>query len=91
MKKIAFAGTDGRTLLCALVVSTATSDVYKDTYQGVVVRGTPAMPRFAETMNWPVEFIPTTGNAYGEYAEAIISAEGRQHRLCHPDAGGAFV
>ena len=27
MKKIAFAGTDGRTLLCALVVSTATSDM----------------------------------------------------------------
>ena len=74
MKKIAFAGTDGRTLLCALVVSTATSDVYKDTYQGIVVRGTPAMPRFAETMNWPVEFIPTTGNSYGEYAEAIIKA-----------------
>jgi phosphoribosylamine--glycine ligase len=74
MKKIAFAGTDGRTLLCALVVSTATSDIYKDTFQGVVVRGTPSMPRFAETMNWPVEFIPTTGNSYDEYAEAIIKA-----------------
>ena len=74
MKKIAFAGTDGRTLLCALVVSTATSDIYKDTFQGVVVRGTPSMPRFVETMNWPVEFIPTTGNSCDEYAEAIINA-----------------
>ena len=74
MKKIAFAGTDGRTLLCALVVSTATSEIHKDTFQGVVVRGTPAMPRFAETMNWPVEFIPTTGNSYDEYAAAIIKA-----------------
>jgi phosphoribosylamine--glycine ligase len=74
MKKIAFAGTDGRTLLCALVVSTATSDIYTDSFQGIVVRGTPSMPRFVETMNWPVEFIPTTGNSYDEYAEAIISA-----------------
>ena len=74
MKKIAFAGTDGRTLLCALVVSTATSDMYKDAFQGIVVRGTPSMPRFVETMNWPVEFIPTTGNSYDEYAEAIINA-----------------
>ncbi len=74
MKKIAFAGTDGRTLLCALVVSTATSDIYEDTFQGVVIRGTPSMPRFVETMNWPVEFIPTTGNSYDEYAAAIINA-----------------
>jgi len=74
MKKIAFAGTDGRTLLCALVVSSATSEIYEDAFQGVVVRGTPAMPRFVETMNWPVEFIPTTGNSYDEYAAAIINA-----------------
>jgi phosphoribosylamine--glycine ligase len=74
MKKIAFAGTDGRTLLCALVISTATSDIYKDVFQGVVVRGTPSMPRFVETMNWPVEFIPTAGNSYDEYAAAIIDA-----------------
>jgi phosphoribosylamine--glycine ligase len=74
MKKIAFAGTDGRTLLCALVVSTATSEIYKDTFQGVVVRGTPSMPKFAETMNWPVAFIPTEGNSYDQYAAAIIDA-----------------
>ena len=59
MKKIAFAGTDGRTLLCALVVSTATSDEYPERFQGVVVRGTPSMPKFCEIMNWPVEFIAT--------------------------------
>ena len=59
MKKIAFAGTDGRTLLCALVVSTATSKIHEDTFQGVVVRGTPSMPKFAETMSWPIDFIPT--------------------------------
>jgi phosphoribosylamine--glycine ligase len=74
MKKIAFAGTDGRTLLCALVVSTATSEIYKDPFKGIVVRGTPSMPKFAETMNWPIEFIPTKGNSADEYAEAIINA-----------------
>jgi phosphoribosylamine--glycine ligase len=74
MKKIAFAGTDGRTLLCALVVSTATSKIHKDTFQGVVVRGTPSMPKFAETMSWPITFIPTEGNSYDEYAAAIIDA-----------------
>ena len=74
MKKIAFAGTDGRTLLSAFIVSTATSDIYKDSFQGVVVRGTPSMPKFAETMNWPVSFIQTEGNSYDEYAAAIIDA-----------------
>jgi phosphoribosylamine--glycine ligase len=74
MKKIAFAGTDGRTLLCALVVSTATSDIYKESYNGVVVRGTPSMPKFAETMNWPIEFIPTESNSCDHYAKALIAA-----------------
>ena len=40
MTKIAFAGTDGRTLLCAWVVSTATGDHHADDYQGVVIPGT---------------------------------------------------
>lgn len=74
MKKIAFAGTDGRTLLCALVVSTATSELYTERFQGVVVRGTPSMPKFCEIMNWPVEFIPTEGNSVKEYAAAIMDA-----------------
>ena len=34
MKKIAFAGTDGRTLLSALVTGTATSDIYSDKFKG---------------------------------------------------------
>ena len=74
MKKIAFAGTDGRTLLCALVVSTATSECYPERFQGVVVRGTPSMPQYCEVMNWPVDFIPTAGNSVNEYAEAIREA-----------------
>ena len=74
MKNIAFAGTDGRTLLCALVVSTATSDYYPEKFQGVVVRGTPSMPELAEIMNWPIEFISTTGNSVDAYADAIIAA-----------------
>ena len=63
MKKIAFAGTDGRTLLCAQVVSTATSETYKEGFEAVVVRGTPAMPLFAQIMHWPVRFVPTKSNS----------------------------
>ncbi len=74
MKKIAFAGTDGRTLLCAFVVSTATSETTDEQYEGVVVRGTPAMPRFVETLNWPVSFVPTRSNSVEDYAEAIAEA-----------------
>jgi phosphoribosylamine--glycine ligase len=74
MKKIAFAGTDGRTLLWALVVSTATSERYEDDYQGIVMRGTPAMPKFVEMMGWPVSFIPTKSNTVDDYATAIIEA-----------------
>jgi phosphoribosylamine---glycine ligase len=74
MKKIAFAGTDGRTLLCAFVVSTATSDLYDDDFSGMVFRGTPAMPKYAERMNWPVAFIPTEDNSVQGYATAIIDA-----------------
>ncbi|MGB5984607.1 MAG: hypothetical protein WBG37_04820, partial [Desulfobacterales bacterium] len=68
MKKFAFAGTDGRTLLCAWVVATATSETCLDDYQGVVVRGTPAMPRFVEMMKWPVTFVPTDSNSVEDYA-----------------------
>jgi len=74
MTKIAFAGTDGRTLLCAYVVSTATSDLYADDFQGVVVRGTPAMPHFCELLNWPVEFVATETNSVDDYAAGIIQA-----------------
>ena len=74
MKKIAFAGTDGRTLLSALVTATATSDIYDETFEGVVVRGTPSMPKFSEIMNWPVEFIATASNSVEDYTAAIIAA-----------------
>lgn len=74
MKKIAFAGTDGRTLLCAYVVSTATSDLHPQAYEGVVIRGTPAMPAFVEKMNWPVPFIATDSNAMDSYADTIVRA-----------------
>lgn len=74
MKKIAFAGTDGRTLLWAHVVSTAKSEMSNDDYDGLVVRGTPAMPAFSALMKWPVEFVPTKSNSMADYAEAIIDA-----------------
>jgi len=74
MKKIAFAGTDGRTLLSALVTATAKSDLYQEAFKGVVIRGTPSMPAFCEIMNWPVEFIETASNSVADYTAAIISA-----------------
>lgn len=72
--KIGFAGTDGRTLLSAVVTSTATSENYQDDFQGVVIRGMPAMPPFAKSMQWPVKFIPTADNSKKAYATAIIYA-----------------
>jgi phosphoribosylamine--glycine ligase len=72
MKKIAFAGTDGRTLLSALIVATAKSELNPETYQGVVVRGTPAMPRFVDMVNWPIRFIPTASNGVDDYADSLI-------------------
>ena len=74
MKKIAFAGTDGRTLLSALVTGTATSEIYNDKFKGVVIRGTPSMPVFSEIMNWPVDFITTNSNSVEDYTTAIIEA-----------------
>ena len=79
MKKIAFAGTDGRTLLSALVTATAKSDTYDQEFEGVVIRGTPSMPAFCKIMNWPVEFVATGSNSVEDYTRAIIGAleEGR--------------
>jgi phosphoribosylamine--glycine ligase len=74
MKKIAFAGTDGRTLLSALVTATAKSDNYSDEFKGLVIRGTPSMPEFCKIMGWPVEFIPTETNSVEDYTRAIIGA-----------------
>ncbi len=74
MKKIAFAGTDGRTLLSAFVLSTATSEIYPETYEGVVLRGTPAMPALSSQLNWPVKFIRTASNSVQDYSDAIIES-----------------
>jgi len=74
MKKIAFAGTDGRTLLSALVTATAISDHCQEEFKGVVIRGTPSMPKFCEIMNWPVEFLATASNSVEDYTTAIITA-----------------
>jgi phosphoribosylamine--glycine ligase len=74
MKKIAFAGTDGRTLLSALVTATAKSDLYPEAFKGIVIRGTPSMPAFCEIMNWPVAFIETASNSVADYTAAIIAA-----------------
>ena len=73
---IGFVGTDGRSFLAALETSRAVSDLYPGDYQGVVVRGTPAMPPFAHRLKWPVGFIPVAENTAEAYAEALIRAFG---------------
>ncbi|MFZ5450583.1 MAG: hypothetical protein ACOZF2_01735 [Thermodesulfobacteriota bacterium] len=72
--KIGFIGTDGRSFLAALETSRATSELYPGDYQGLVVRGTPAMPPLARKMNWPVGFIPVAANTVEAYAAALITA-----------------
>jgi len=72
--KIGYVGTDGRSFLAALETSRATSELYPGEYQGVVVRGTPAMQPFAEKMHWPVEFIPVADNSVEAYAATLINA-----------------
>src|SRR4030065_535903 len=72
--KIGYIGTDGRSFLAALETSRATSELYPGDYQGLVVRGTPAMPPSARKMNWPVGFIPVSDNSLEAYAEALLSA-----------------
>lgn len=78
--KIGFVGTDGRTFLAALETGKAVSELYPGDYQGVVVRGTPAMPPWAEKLKWPVTFIATADNSVEAYAQALIEAF-REERL----------
>ncbi|MCG6974444.1 MAG: hypothetical protein LJE66_15020 [Desulfobacterales bacterium] len=80
--KIGFAGTDGRTLLSALVTSTSTSEHSQNDFQGLVIRGMPAMAPFASAMKWPVAFIPTSDNSKNGYAAAIIEALKRNDIDC---------
>ncbi len=70
--KIGFAGTDGRTLLSAVVVATATSETCQDKFKGVVIRGTSSMPKMAELMGWPIDFIYTEDNSVYAYADSIV-------------------
>lgn len=72
--RIGYAGTDGRTLLSAIETSKAVSEIYHDEMAGVVIRGTPSMPKFSEMMGWPIEFVPTRDNSVESYAEAIMGA-----------------
>jgi phosphoribosylamine---glycine ligase len=72
--KIAFAGSDSRTLMSALVVSTATSEKNEEKYRGMVFRGSPAMKPLAELSGWPVDFLSTKDNSVDGYAEAMIEA-----------------
>jgi hypothetical protein len=72
--KIGFVGTDGRSFLAALETSRSKSELYAGDYQGFVVRGTPAMPAFAQKMRWPVGFVPVADNSVEAYAAALIKA-----------------
>ena len=72
--KIGFVGTDGRSFLAALETSRSVSELYPGDYEGLVVRGTPAMPPFAQRQKWPLSFIPTTDNSTESYAAALIRA-----------------
>jgi len=72
--KIGFVGTDGRSFLAALETSRSKSELYAGDYKGFVVRGTPAMPAFAQKMRWPVGFVPVADNSVEAYAAALIKA-----------------
>ena len=73
---IGFAGTDARTLLSALVVSTASSQTNVDPFRGLVIRGTSSMPHIAgaKVMDWPVAFLPTPDNSVQAYVQAMSRA-----------------
>ncbi len=70
--RIGFAGTDGRTVISALTVSSTRSA--GENFRGIVVRGMPGMKHYAEEMQWPVDFIPTSSNEVAAYAEVLIAA-----------------
>jgi phosphoribosylamine--glycine ligase len=70
--KIGFAGTDGRTFLSAVIVSTATSEKSKDEFEGVVIRGTSGMRKIAQWKNWQVKFVSTPDNSLESFTGAIV-------------------
>lgn len=71
--KIAYAGSDGRTLVSALTTSNSAKN---REHRGVVMRGMPAMKPFAELMKWPVDFVEVLGEAptVADYVQAAIKA-----------------
>ncbi|MCG8637832.1 MAG: hypothetical protein MI863_28665 [Desulfobacterales bacterium] len=72
--KIGFAGTDARTLLGAVVTSQTGWNGDHQTHKGVVIRGTPAMPKITdEIMGWDVGFIQTEDNSIDGYAAGIAA------------------
>ncbi len=72
MKRIGFAGSDARTFLSALCVSRSGA---MGQYQGVVIRGMPAMKPYAELAGWPVEFIDVPdGSSMRDYANRSLTA-----------------
>lgn len=72
--KIGFAGTDGRTLLAAITVSTAKSATNNERFEGVIIRGTSSMPEVAKIMKWPIKFIPTIDNSVESFVAGIVEA-----------------
>lgn len=74
--RVGFAGTDARTLLSAVVTSTAKSENHPNRYQGVVVRGNSSMEAFAskDVMNWPIEFLSVQENSVSAYADSLTRA-----------------
>lgn len=72
-KVITFAGTDARSLLCAIEAGKSNNGSGIIT-QGVVIRGNSAMQRCAKIFEWPIRFIPTDDNSTASYCEAIVSA-----------------
>ena len=67
MKRIALAGTDGRTFAAARTIS-------EQGHKGIIVRGTPGMKPWAEVMGYDIDFITTNGNDSMNYANALIEA-----------------
>ncbi|MFA5926069.1 MAG: hypothetical protein WC831_03990 [Parcubacteria group bacterium] len=76
--KLGFLGTDGRTLLAAIISMLSTSEHDLRQHKGIVVRGTGAMQPWAESreIEWPIGFLPVPDNSADAYAAALIEAFG---------------
>ncbi|MFW6014435.1 MAG: hypothetical protein ACOCZ6_04865 [Nanoarchaeota archaeon] len=72
--RIGVCGTDARTLLSALVISTAKGSVQTEEMKGVIVRGTHGMEKYSLEKGWPVDFIETADNSVNGYADTVTKA-----------------